>query len=408
MLRFWKCEGMAKDGRWSASGKHDPFENFGEKCAVCALPREEVVRSSPSSGKGVVIASTIGVLAALGLGSWLFLKPNELCPTGQQNVNGACRSSNPALSPTISPASPSGSSNPSIAPAPVSIAYQTLAEVPNVPGMIVRYGGSTSMAVLRSPEVVSRILQAHPTFQLQYKEPPPGEKPGSGSGIRMLIDDEISVALSSRSIKDEEFARAKTRGFSLEPVPVAIDGIAIYVNSQVSLPRLTVSQLKDIYTGKITNWNQVGGPNQEIQAFSRNPNDGGTPEYFKEHVMEKGDFPSSIAQRYVRDQTDSIRKVAGTSGGIGYGTAAEVCNQDTIKPLPLLNSQNQPISPCEGQQANLTVFADNTYPITRQLFVIIKRNSRDAEVAGVAYANMLLSSEGQQIVKDAGLVPIRK
>ena len=398
MLKPWKCEGVAKDSKVSASGKHAPFENFGEKCAICTLPREEVVGASPSSsGKGVAIAAVIGVLAALGLGSWLFFKPKP-CPDGQQTVNGVCQASTP------DPSSPPTA----VVPAPVSSSYQTLAEVPNVPGMIVRYGGSTSMAVLRSPEIVSKILQAHPTFQLQYKEPPSGEKPGSGSGIRMLIDDEISVALSSRSIKDEEFARAKTRGFNLEPVPIAIDGIAMYVNPQISLPGLTVSQLKDIYTGKITNWSQVGGPNQEIKAFSRNPNDGGTPEYFKEHVMEKGDFAASVAQRYVRDQTDSIRTVAETPGGVGYGTAAEVCNQNTVKPLPLLNSQNQTISPCEDKQANLTAFADSTYPITRQLFVVIKRNGGDAERAGVAYANMLLSGEGQQIVKDAGLVPIRK
>lgn len=101
MLKPWKCEGMAKDGRVSASGKHEPFENFGENCAMCTLPREEVVGSSPSSsGKGVAIAAVIGVLAALGLGSWLFLKPNKPCPTGQQTVNGVCQAFNPAPDPS--------------------------------------------------------------------------------------------------------------------------------------------------------------------------------------------------------------------------------------------------------------------------------------------------------------------
>ncbi|NJR65307.1 MAG: PstS family phosphate ABC transporter substrate-binding protein [Leptolyngbyaceae cyanobacterium CRU_2_3] len=253
-----------------------------------------------------------------------------------------------------------------------------------------------------------KILQAHPNFQLQYVEPTAGEKPGSGNGIKMLINDEISIALSSRPLKDAEIERAKIRGFSLEAVPIAIDGIALYVNPQVAISGLTLAQLKDIYTGKITNWNQVGGSNLEIKAFSRDPNDGGTPEYFKEHILAGENFASSVAQSYVRDQTDSIQKTSATPGAIAYGTAAEVCNQSTVRSLPLINNQNQPISPCDGQQADLTAFTNSTYPITRQLFVIIKRNGRDAEAAGVAYAEMFLSQEGQQLVQEAGLVPIRR
>jgi phosphate transport system substrate-binding protein len=216
------------------------------------------------------------------------------------------------------------------------------------------------------------------------------------SGFRMLIDDEISISLSSLSINDEEFVRAKTRvSFRLEQVPVAIGGINIHGNPQISLPGLTISQLKDIYRGKITNCSQVSGPTQEIQDFSCNPNDRGNPEYFKEYVMEEGNFSALIAQRYERDQTDSICKDAGTPDSIEYGTAAKVCNQDTIKPLHLLNGQNQTVSPCKAKQANLTAFSDDINLITKQLFVISKRNGEDPERAVVAYANMLISDQGQ-------------
>jgi phosphate transport system substrate-binding protein len=198
----------------------------------------------------------------------------------------------------------------------------------------------------------------------------------------MLLDGQLSVAQSSRSLKPEELAEAKSRGFTLEQIPVAIDGIALYVSRQLSIPGLTLAQIKDIYTGKITNWNQVGGPNLAITPLSRNPQDGGTPE--------------------------SIRKAANTPGGIGYATASEVCNQEMVKPIPIARGANQGfVSPCEGKLVNKPVFANDTYPITRRLFAIVKRDGKLDEQAGVAYANLLLSEEGQQIVDRAGLVPIR-
>jgi phosphate transport system substrate-binding protein len=188
---------------------------------------------------------------------------------------------------------------------------------------------------------------------------------------------------------------------------VAIDGIALYVNPQLSILGLTVSQVKDIFTGTVTNWSQVGGPNLEIKPFSRDPQDGGTPEYFEEKVMSEESLAESV-QPYVRDTTDSLRQVASTPGGIGYATASEVCNQSLVRPLPLAKGETQTfVSPCQGKQVNLADFANDAYPITRRLFVVIKRDGSSDEQAGVAYVDMLLSDEGQQLVEQAGLVPLR-
>ena len=114
--------------------------------------------------------------------------------------------------------------------APPPSAVGNLADVPHVPSMTVRYGGSTTLAPLRSLEIVSVIEQSHPGFRLIYTIPTYPNKPGSGSGIKMLIDGDLSVAQSSRSLRDEEFAHAKDRGFTLEQVPVAIDSIAVYIH----------------------------------------------------------------------------------------------------------------------------------------------------------------------------------
>jgi phosphate transport system substrate-binding protein len=410
----WTCDGVPKDGQkypnQNPQGRHEPYENFGTDCVMCRLPKEAIVGGMKSGAVPVLkIAGGLLALATLGGGYMLFSKTQSSCPQGQQKINDICVAVNPAPSPTSPSNSPSTSSSqpPTVSPATVVSLYPTFSAVPNVPELTLRYGGSTSFAPLRSPAIVAKIQQSHPKFVLAYTEPTPPEKPGSGSGIRMLIDGQLSVAQSSRPLKDEEFAKAKDRGFALEQVPVAIDGIAIYINPQISTASLTVAQLKDIFTGKITNWKEVGGADVPVIPVSRDPKDGGTPEYFAEKVMAKESF-AKTAQPYARDTTDSLRKVSSTPGAIGYATASEVCNQAKVKTLPMAKATGQsPVAACNGQQVNKVDFAKDAYPITRRLFVIIRRDGKLDEQAGVAYANLLLSDEGQQLFEQAGLVPLR-
>lgn len=208
-------------------------------------------------------------------------------------------------------------------------------------------------------------------------------------------------------------AQAKNRGFTLEAVPVAIDGIAVYVNPrllQQGVKGLTLAQVRDIFTGKIRNWQAVGGPNLAITPFSRNLQAGGTVDFFHENVMEKQPLGANVKE--VRDTTEAIRQVATTAGGISYATASEVIKQQLIRLLAIAKEAGGQgfISPCADATCaaiNEKAFADGVYPITRRLFVILKRDGRLDEQAGVAYANMLLSDEGQKLAEQAGFVPIR-
>lgn len=142
--------------------------------------------------------------------------------------------------------------------------------VPNLVEGTFNYGGSTTWAPIRKD--VDSVLESQcPRFILRYTQPPSG-KAGSGTGIRMLIDNQLAFSQSSRSVKAEENAEAQQKGFSLKEIPVAIDGIAIAVNHDLNIPGLTVAQLKDIYTGKITNWIQLGGQkftNQSLLSEQR-------------------------------------------------------------------------------------------------------------------------------------------
>ncbi len=253
-------------------------------------------------------------------------------------------------------------------------------------------------------------------FRLRYVEPISGN-PGSGTGIQALIDGQLTFAQSSRPILDEELNRAKQRGFTLQQIPVAIDGLAVAVNPNINIPGLTVDQLRSIYTGKITNWSQVGGSNIPIKAYSRRISDGGTVELFVQDILGGQDFSSNV--ELVSTTTQALKKVAGSPGGIYYASAPEVVPQCSIKPLPLGRTQGQYIAPyqdpivlpseCPGtrNKLNIEAFQSGKYPITRNLFVVVKQNDQTEQQAGVAYANLLLTEQGQELISQAGFVKIR-
>jgi phosphate transport system substrate-binding protein len=116
---------------------------------------------------------------------------------------------------------------------------ETLGAVKNVPKGLFNYGGSTTWAPIRK-EVDFIIQQVWPKFRLVYTDPTAGT-PGTGSGIRMLIENQLAFSQASRSLKDEEIQRAQQRGLTLKEVPVAIDGIAIAVHPDLPVSGLTIT-----------------------------------------------------------------------------------------------------------------------------------------------------------------------
>ncbi|MFN6460302.1 MAG: PstS family phosphate ABC transporter substrate-binding protein [Nostoc sp. DedVER02] len=279
------------------------------------------------------------------------------------------------------------------------------------------YGGSTSWAPIRQ-YVDPEIKKAHPQFELRYTDAI-NSTPGSGTGIRMLLEGQLTFAQSSRPIADREYQQAQQRGLSLKQIPVALEGLAIAVHPDLQISGLTLGQIKDIYTGKITNWNQIGGPNLKITAYSRRFEDGGTVEFFANNVLSGEKLGSNVV--YVYDTTDGLKKLASDRGGIYYASAPEVVPQCKIKPLPIAKQGNSFVAPytepfikaeqCPNQRnkLNIDAFKTGQYPITRQMFVIIKQNNNNSleQQAGEAYANMLLTTQGQKLMNEAGFVRIR-
>ena len=293
-------------------------------------------------------------------------------------------------------------------------AEKTFKSVKKVPSGLFSYGGSTTWAPIRK-EADSVIETALPKFQLRYTNPTTGT-PGSGTGIKMLLKNQLAFSQSSRPVKDKEYQQAQQRGFKLEEIPVAIDGIAVAVNPDLNIPGLTLTQLKDIYTGKITNWQQVGGKNQAIVPYSK-ISEGGTVEFFVNNILEQEEFGQNVEK--ISTTTEGLRKVNQNLGGIYYASAPEVVGQCGIKPLAIGRTQSKLVSPYKEpyvpssecpqkrNQLNVDAFRSDEYPMTRRLFLVVKKNGQVDEQAGMAYANLLLTDEGQKLISKAGFVRIR-
>jgi len=112
---------------------------------------------------------------------------------------------------------------------------------------------------------------------------------GSGTGIAALLNGGTDICQASRDMKPQEHADAEARKIMPYRVSMALDGIAIFVNDANPVKELSLQQLRDIYTGSITNWKEVGGPAHVIVLYGRE-NSSGTYGFFKEHVLKNEDF----------------------------------------------------------------------------------------------------------------------
>ncbi|MBD2529699.1 substrate-binding domain-containing protein [Nostoc flagelliforme FACHB-838] len=339
--------------------------------------------------RGLIIGKVLTLMVIGGLLWWL-LKPNLASRTSVSS------SSNQNLNALSSNAS----------------TFQTVADVPNAS---FNYGGSTAWASIRQL-VDSQIQSDRPELQLRYVNPVSGS-PGSSSGIRMLLDGKIDFAQSSRPLTDEEQAMAKERGFTLEQRQVGRDGIAVVVNPSLNVPGLTVDQLQQIYLGKITNWNQVGGPNLPITPLSQRPENADTV-IFPSNTNLKGQTLGSNVE-YVYSTTEAVRQLSKTPGSVYYASARSVLPQCSVKALPLGSTSVQLIPPyreplvspeqCLRQrnQLNTQAIKDGSYPLIANLFVIIKQNKNREQQIGDAYTKLLLTDEGQRAIEQAGFVGVR-
>ena len=204
---------------------------------------------------------------------------------------------------------------------------------------------------------------------------------GSGSGIQAVQEGRCDIGLSSRALKDEEKAAGLTETI------LCYDGIAVIVNPANKVENLTIAQIADIYTGKITNWSEVGGDDAEIVLIGREAGSG-TRSGFEEIVEVKD---ACQYRQELSSTGDVITTVAQNPGAIGYASLASV--KDTVKALQV-----------EGVTPSEATVKDGTYAIQRP-FVLATKDGAKLNDAAQAFFDYVTSPEANDVITAAGVVP---
>ncbi|MDH4222765.1 MAG: phosphate ABC transporter substrate-binding protein [candidate division Zixibacteria bacterium] len=218
---------------------------------------------------------------------------------------------------------------------------------------------------------------------------------GSGVGIAALINGTTDIAQASRPMKDKEKENVlEKRGVGANEIPVALDGITVYVNEKNPVGKLTFAQLKDIFQAKITNWKQVGGKDSRIILYGRE-NSSGTHVFFKEHVLNNEDYAVSVQP--LPGTAAIVNAVAQDEKGIGYGGVAYAKG---VKEILIAKDEKSGYYP-----PTMENIISGKYPISRYLFWYTAGTPK-GEVKKLI--DWILSPEGQKLVEEAGYFPLPK
>lgn len=210
---------------------------------------------------------------------------------------------------------------------------------------------------------------------------------GSGVGVAALQNKTVDIANSSRPMKAKEISACKAKGINPTAYAVANDGISIVVHKNNKVTNLSVAQIRDIYTGKIKNWKELGGSSMPIVIVSRDVASG-TFEVFNEKALSGAKVDGGA--QLLASNNAVVSTVGSTPGGIGYAGLGYV--NETVKVVMVNN-----VMPSES-----TVKA-GTYPLSRKLYMYTNGKAKGAVGSFISY---IQSAEGQALVKEQGFITL--
>ncbi len=215
------------------------------------------------------------------------------------------------------------------------------------------------------------------------------KKTGSGDGAAALVDDRCDIATMSRFMKAKEFKAAVEGGVYPVAHVAAMDGVCLVIHPSNPVKGLTKAQIRDIYMGKIANWNQVGGPSMTIVVISRDTSSG-TYETFHGLVMAKKEMGSGV--EYVNSNPQAHARVKTTRGAIGYvGIGFLDRNVKAIK--------------VDGVLPSRRTIASGVYPVARPLFMFTNGYPKLGTMVH-KFCTFYLTEKGQELVEAKGFVPL--
>ena len=237
-------------------------------------------------------------------------------------------------------------------------------------------GGSTSMKNVIAA-LTEGFAEVEPGVTVSY------DPTGSGAGITGATDKTLDIGLSSRALKDDEKA-------DVEGTTIALDGIAIIVNNASKVEDLTVDQLKQMFTGEITNWSEVGGDDGEIVLIGREAGSG-TRDGF-ESIVEVKD-----SCKYAQELTATgavISAVEANPLAIGYASLSAV--GDTVKMVTV-----------GGVECSEETVKDGSYEVQRP-FVFVTNKSVALSEQAQAFFDFAVSADAADLIRTAGAVPVNE
>ncbi|MGD9608365.1 MAG: PstS family phosphate ABC transporter substrate-binding protein [Desulfovibrionaceae bacterium] len=243
----------------------------------------------------------------------------------------------------------------------------------------IKVDGSTTVLPIMQ-KIVEAYMKAHPDVKISVSGG------GSGNGIKALIDGATDIAMASRAMEAKEIDLAKSKGRNPVQTIVAVDAIVPVVNPANKLSAITLAQLKDMYTGKITSWKDLGGEGPVV-VVSRDTSSG-TYETWEHLVMKKERvFPAALMQASNGAVAQAVSKNKNAIGYVGLGYL-----EPSLKGLTV-----------DGVKADAETAKSKKYPISRDLYIYTNGAPAGA-VKGLV--DFLLGPDGQKLVKEVGFVPL--
>jgi len=263
----------------------------------------------------------------------------------------------------------------------------TLAAVPALAGRPITVKGSDTMVIL-GQRWAENYMNANKGQIVMVTGG------GSGTGIAALINGTTEICQASRPMKQDEKLKLRDRYQTMGvEIPVARDGLAVYVSESNPVKQLTVDQLKGIYMGSITNWKAVGGADATIILYGRE-NSSGTYGFFKEHVLENRDFSARV--QTLPGTAAVVNAVSKDRNGIGYGGAAYAKG---VREVAIQKDAKSPaVMPTEA------AVRDESYPLSRFLFFYLRKPPQGDTKK---FVDWVLSPEGQKLAATVGYFPLK-
>ena len=250
-----------------------------------------------------------------------------------------------------------------------------------------RIKGSDTMLPL-SQKMAEEYLKANPKANVTVTGG------GSGVGITALLEETTELAQLSRKIKFDEKNKLKAKGKTAIEVIAAYDALAVIVHPSNKISELTREQLESIFTGKITNWKELGGDDLKIIPYARETSSG-TYEFFKESVLKNKNYVNGIMSMPATGAI--IQSVSQTKGAIGYVGLAYI--NKNIKTIHVSYDEGKTFVEPSVENAK-----NETYPIVRPLYYYYNST---AESKVKAFIDFILSEKGQKIVGEIGFIPVK-